>query len=47
MIPWNNDQYDLMLDFKLKWVTVTCILWFSDFAVYLEGYLMYKHDNLG
>ena len=40
-------QYDLMLDFKIKWVTVTDISWFSDFALYIEGYLMYKHDNLG
>ena len=34
-------QYDLILDIKKKWVTVTYILWFSDFALYLEGYLMY------
>ena len=30
-----------------KWVSVTYISWFSDFALYLEGYLMYKHDTLG
>ena len=34
-------QYDLMLDLKKKWVTVTYISWFSDFALYLEGYLRY------
>ena len=26
-------QYDLILDLKKKWVTVTYILWFSDFAL--------------
>ena len=26
---------------------MTYILWFSDFASYFEGYLMYKHDNVG
>ena len=31
---------------KWKWVTVASILWFSDFALYLEGYLMFKHDTL-
>ena len=30
-----------------KWVTVTFISWFSDFALYLEDYLMYKHNTLG
>ena len=35
-----------MLDLKIKWVTVTYISSFSDFALYLEGYLMYKHDTL-
>ena len=24
---------------------MTYISWFSDFALYLEGYFMYKHDN--
>ena len=24
---------------------MTNISWFSDFALYLEGYFMYKHDN--
>ena len=28
------------------WVTVTYISWFSDFALYLEYDLMYKHDAL-
>ena len=40
-------QYDLMLDLKIEVVTVTYISWFSDFASYFEGYLMYKHDNVG
>ena len=26
---------------------MTYISWFSDVALYLEGYLMYKHDTLG
>ena len=38
-------QYNLMLDLKIKGVTVTYISWVSDFALYLEGYLMYKHDT--
>ena len=25
---------------------MTYISWFSDIALYLEGYLMYKHDTL-
>ena len=32
-------QYDLMLDLKIKWVTVIFILRFSDFTLYLEDYL--------
>ena len=34
---------------KLKWVAVTYTSWFGDFAlhVYLEDYLMYKHNTLG
>ena len=24
---------------------MTYISWFSDFALYLEGYFMYKHDS--
>ena len=47
-------QYDLMLDLKIKvghcdlyfMVSVMYISWFSDFALYLEGYLTYKYDNL-
>ena len=39
-------QYDLMFDLRQKWITVTYILWFSDFALYLEDYMMYKHDTL-
>ena len=40
-------QYDLMLDLKIK--VGHCDLYFmvSDFASYFEGYLMYKHDNVG
>ena len=41
-------QFDLMLDFKMK--VDQCDLYFtqfSDFALYLEDYLMYKHDILG
>ena len=46
MIPWTNEQYDLMLHLKIK--VGLCDLYFmvSDFALYLEGYLMYKYDNL-
>ena len=39
-------QYDLMLGLKIKWITVTYISWFSDFALYLQDLLMYKHDTL-
>ena len=28
-------------------ITVTYILWSSDFALYLEDYLMYEHHTLG
>ena len=40
-------QYDLMLDLKIK--VGHCDLYFmvSDFDSYFEGYLMYKHDNVG
>ena len=40
-------QYDFMLDLKTKVGHLTNISWFSDFALYLEGHLMYKHDTLG
>ena len=40
-------QYDLMLDLKLKGVTVTYTSWFSEIASYFEDFLMYKHDILG
>ena len=38
-------QYDLMLDLKIK--VGDCDLYFmvQCFALYLEGYLMYKHDT--
>ena len=39
-------QYDLTLDLKIKMGHCDLYLRFSDFAIYLEGYLMYKHDNL-
>ena len=32
---------------KYKWVTVTYISWFSDFALYLEDNLVYENDSLG
>ena len=38
-------QYDLMLDIKVK-VDLPYISCFSDFALYLEDYLIYKHDTL-
>ena len=40
-------QYDLMLHLKIK--VGPCDLYFmvSDFASYFEGYLIYKHDNVG
>ena len=40
-------QYDLMLYLKLK--LCHCGLYFMvhDFSLYLEGFLMYKHDTLG
>ena len=34
------------LTLKWKLVTVTCISWVSDFALYFEDILMYKHDTL-
>ena len=39
-------QYDLMLHLKIK--VGHCDLYFmvSDFALYLEDLLMYKHDTL-
>ena len=37
-------QYDLMLDLKIK--MDHCDLYFSDFALYLQDLLMYKHDIL-
>ena len=39
-------QYDLMLDHKIK--VGHCDLFYGSviFALYLEGYLMYKHDTL-
>ena len=41
-------QYDLKLDLKIKeGHYVTYVSWFSDFALYLEDYFMYKHNTLG
>ena len=31
-------QYDLMLDLKIKWITLTYISWFSDFASIFKIY---------
>ena len=39
-------QYNLKLHLKIKVGHYDLISWFSDFALYLEGYLMYKHDTL-
>ena len=39
-------QYDLMLDLKIKVGHCDYISWFSDFALYFEDYLMYKHETL-
>ena len=39
-------QYDLMLHLKIKVGHCDLISWFNDFALSLEGYLMYKHDTL-
>ena len=36
-----------IFDLKMKWVIVTYFSWFSDFDLYFEDYLMYKHDTLG
>ena len=40
-------QYDLMLDLKIK--VGHCDLYFMVqwFSSYFEGYLMFKHDNVG
>ena len=40
-------QYDTTFDLKIMKVIVTCISWSSDFALYLEDYLMYEHHSLG
>ena len=39
-------QYDPTFDLKIK-VIVTHISWSSDFALYLEDYLMFEHHYLG
>ena len=39
-------QSDLMLDL-IKVGDFGLHLWFSDFALYHEDYLMYKHNTLG
>ena len=40
--------YELMLHLKIKvsHCDLYFMVWVSDFAIYLEGYLMYKHDTL-
>ena len=40
-------QYDRTINLKIKIDTVTYISRFSDFALYLEDYLMYEHYYLG
>ena len=40
-------QYDLMLDLKIKVGHCDLYIMVSDFVSYFEGYLMYKHDNMG
>ena len=40
-------QYDPKFDTKLISVTVTYISCSSDFALYLEEYLIYKHNTYG
>ena len=39
-------KYDTMFDLKISEVTVTYISWSSDFALYVEDYLMYEHHTL-
>ena len=41
------NQYDQTFDLKLSVVTVTYIPQSSDFALYLEDYLMYEHHTSG
>ena len=41
------NQYDQTCDLKINVVTVTYIPWSSDFALYLEDYLMHEHYYLG
>ena len=36
----------MMFDLKISEVTVTYISWSSDFALYVEDYLMYEHHIL-
>ena len=37
------NQYDPRFDLKINVGHLTYILWSSDFALYLEDYLMYEH----
>ena len=39
-------QYDPMFDLKVNKVTVTYISWSTEFALYLEDYLMYEVINI-
>ena len=41
------NQYDPRFDLKINVAHVTYILWSSDFALYLEDFLMYEHHSLG
>ena len=40
-------QYDTPFDLKINVGHGDLYSWFSDFALYLEDYLMYEHRYLG
>ena len=40
-------QYDLTFDLKINVGRFDLYLWSSDFALYLEAYLIYEHHTLG
>ena len=42
-----TSQYDLTFDLKKNVGHLTYILWSSDFALYLEAFLIYEHHILG
>ena len=47
IIIWDYESVWPKLLPQNKYVTVTYILWSSDFALHLEDYLMYEHHTLG